>query len=326
MLKLFSTDNKKFLKTVHKSEAELNKFLSENWASFFPQYTFIKSEFTLDGNVRSKGGSGRIDILAFNPKTNRFVVFELKRDYDKNIRNQISDYKDFIEDNFAKIYLLSTQKYNAPLPIYSAISEDSIEVIMIAKSFSTNDIEKARKGKNEITLIKYLWFENQLLLIDYLNNDPDDLIEKENAEKIKKIKSIIDNKPELADSEAFLFGKEEAKRLFKLFYEYLKNIGETIVEVQASKIKILFGKQSFSVIGYAGKTGRKSYLVINTNIDSVVMLGDIVDDRVRPNGKKKGSIGSERYEVFITTEEELFKLLSIIEANYKNQSDSNKLV
>jgi hypothetical protein len=31
---------------------------------------------------------------------------------------------------------------------------------MIAQSFSINDIEKAKKSKNEITLIKYLWFEN----------------------------------------------------------------------------------------------------------------------------------------------------------------------
>jgi hypothetical protein len=319
MLKLFSTDNNKFLKTINKSEAELNRFLSDNWKSFFPLYTFIKSEFTLDGNVRTKGGSGRIDILAFNPKTNKFVIFELKRDLDKNLRNQVGDYKDFIEENFAKIYLFSTQKYNALLPKYEAISEESIEVVMIAKTFSSNDVDKARKSKNEITLIKYLWFENQLLFIDYLNNDPDDLIEKENAEKIKKIKSIIDNKPELADVESFLFGKEEAKRLFKIFYEYLKNIGEIFVEAQASKIKVEFGKEKFSVIGYAGKTGRKCFLVINTNINEIVSLGNIVDDRVRPGKKMKGSLGSQRYEVFITTETELLKMLSIIEAHFKNK-------
>ncbi len=325
MLKLFSTDNKKFLKTIHKSEAELNKFLSDNWGDFFPQFTFIKSEFTLDGNVRGKGGSGRIDILAFNPKTNKFVVFELKRDIDKNIRNQVSDYKDFIEDNFAKIYLLSNQKYNVAMPKYEVISEDSIEVVMIAKSFSTNDVDKARKSKNEITLIKYLWFENQLLLIDYLNNDPDDLIEKENAEKIKKIKSIIDNKPELADAESFLYGKEEAKRLFRIFYEYLKNIGKVSVEAQSSKIKVGFGGETFSIIGYAGKTGRKCFLVINTNIDEITTMGNIIDDRIRPGEKKKGSIGGERYEVFITTENELLKMLSIIEANYKNNKAKNLL-
>ncbi|MEI7585026.1 hypothetical protein [Runella sp.] len=160
MLKLYSTDNKKFLKTVHKSEAELNKFLCENWGIFFSQYTFIKSEFTLDGNVRGKGSSGRVDILAFNPKSNKFVIFELKKDFDKNIRNQVSDYKDFIEDNFARIYLLATQKYGAVMPKYEIVLEDSIEVVMIAQSFSINDIEKAKKSKNEITLIKYLWFEN----------------------------------------------------------------------------------------------------------------------------------------------------------------------
>jgi hypothetical protein len=317
MLKLFSTDNKTFLKTVHKSEAELNKFLSENWMKFFPQYIFIKSEFTLDGNVRTRGGSGRIDILSFNPKTNKFVVFELKRDLDKNIRNQISDYRDFIEENFAKVYLLSTQKYGAQLPKYESISEESIEMVMIAKSFNQNDIDKARKSKNEITLIKYLWFESQLLLIDYLNNDPDDLIEKENAEKLKKIKSIIDNKPELADAEAFLFGKEEAKRLFKIFYESLKRIGEAIIQVQASKIKVILNKQSFSIIGYAGKTGRKCFLVINTDITEITKLGEIVDDRVRPGKKMKGSIGSERFEVFITTEDELMRMISIIEADFE---------
>lgn len=320
MLKLYSTDTNKFLKTVNKSEAELNKFLSENWNHFFPQYIFIKNEFTLDGTVRSKGGSGRVDILAFNPKSNKFVVFELKRDIDRNLRNQVSDYKDFIEDNFAKIYLLSTQKYEAVLPKYEKISEDSIEVVLIAKIFSASDIDKARKSKNEITLIKYLWFENQLLLIDYLNNDPDDLIEKENAEKIKKIKSIIDNTSELADAESFLYGKEEAKRLFRIFYEYLKNLGQVSVEAQASKIKVSFGEETFSVIGYAGKTGRKCFLVINTNINEITALGSIVDDRIRPGKKKKGSIGGERYEVFITNEDELLNMLSIIEADFKNQN------
>lgn len=318
MLKLYSTDNKKFLKQVNKSEAELNRFLSENWKEFFPHFTFIKNEFSLDGNVRSKGGSGRIDILAYNPQNKKFVIIELKKDADKNIRHQASDYRDFIENNFAEIYLLATQTFDVVLPKFNEISKDDIELILIAKSFSATDVDKAKKSKGEITLIKYLWFENQLLLIDYLNNDPDDLIEKENAAKLQKIKNIIDNRPELADVEAFLYGKEEAKRLFKMFYEHLKNLGEISLEAQASKIKVVFGHQTFSVIGYAGKTGKNCFLVINTNIDEVTSLGEIVDDRVRPNGKKKGSIGSERYEVFLTTEEELMKFLLIIENDFHN--------
>jgi hypothetical protein len=316
MIKLYSTSNKKILETINKSEAELNKFLSLNWKSFFSQYLFIKSEFSIQGNVRSKGTSGRIDILAFNTTSNKFVVFELKKEKDKNIRNQVSDYKDYIEDNFSQIYLMSLQKYKAPLPLFEDISQDSIEVVMIAKSYSSTDIERVKKSKskNLTTLIRYMWFENELLLIDYINNDPDDLIEKENAEKLKRIKNIIENKKSLyADVESFLFGKEEAQRLFKVFYEALNKIGKTTLIVQASKIKVKLNNQTFSVIGYAGKTGRKCFLVVNTNIDQVINLGKIVDDRVRPNQKKKGSIGSERYEVFITTEQELMKFISIIE-------------
>lgn len=320
MLKLFSTQSKKLIKVVDKSEAELNRFLSENWNDFFPQYTFIKSEFSIEGNVRSRGTSGRIDILAFNPNSSKFVVFELKKEKDKNIRNQVSDYKDYIEDNFSQIYLMSLQIYKAKLPQFDQISQDSIEVVMIAKSYSATDTERVKKSKskNLTTLIRYIWFENELLLIDYLNNDPDDLIEKENAEKLRKIKNIIENKKSLyADVEAFLFGKEEAQRLFKIFFESLNKIGKTTLEVQASKIKVSLESQTFSAIGYAGKTGRKCFLVINTNIDEVLELGGIVDDRVRPNGKKKGSIGSERYEVFITTENQLVNFISIIEKGQK---------
>lgn len=323
MLKLFSTNSKQLIKVIDKSEAELNNFLSENWKNFFPQYTFIKNEFTLEGNVRSKGTSGRVDILAYNPKSKRFVVFELKKDIDKNIRNQVSDYKDYIEDNFSKIYLLALQKYKIDLPQFDEISQESIEVVMIAKSYSTTDIERIKKNrsKNITTLIRYIWFENELLLIDYLNNDPDDLIEKENAKKLRKIKNIIENKKSLyADAEAFLFGKEEAQRLFKIFYEFLNNSGKSTLLVQATKIKVGYLNQTFSIQGYAGKTGRKCFLLINTNIKEVTNLGSIVDDRVRPGQKKKGSIGNERFEVFITSEGQLMDLLKII----KNESKEKK--
>ena len=192
MIQIFSSNNSRFLNPIGKSEAELNSFLSNNWTDFFPQFIFIKSEFSLDGSVRSKGTSGRIDILALNSKTKKFVVIELKRDLDKNIRNQASDYKDFIEDNFADVYLLATQSYNIELPKHKDIIKDNIELVLIAQNFSDADIEKAKKSKGEITLIKYKWFENDLLLIHYLNNEPLELIPKGNNEKYKgKTENII---------------------------------------------------------------------------------------------------------------------------------------
>lgn len=323
MFKLFSTQHNKFIKPINKSEAQLNKFLSNNWKDFFPQFKFIKSEFALEGNVRSRGSSGRVDILAFNPKSNKFVVFELKKNKDKNIRNQVSDYRDFIEDNFSDIYLLALQKYNVELPKYNKIDKDSIEVVMIAKSFSQTDVDRVRKSKskNQTTLIRYVWFENQLLLIDYLNNDPDELLEKENTEKIKKIKEILgESKENFFDK--FFFKLPEAKRLFYIKYHFLKKLGKVESEVQQTKIKLRIFDSTFSVIGFGGKTGRKSHLQINTDIDEVIGLNDIIiEDRIRPGKKKKGSLGIERYEVFIRNEEELVKYLTIVEKHLKNTSN-----
>lgn len=316
MIRLFSSNNKNFLKSVNKSEAELNRFLSENWNDFFPQFKFIKSEFSLDGNVRSRGTAGRIDILAFNSQNNKFVVLELKRDLDKNIRNQASDYKDFVEDNFANIYLLTTQKYNVELPKFTEVSKETIELILVAKEFNNLDVDKAKKSKGEITLIRYMWFEDELLLIDYLNNDPLELIEKENTEKLKKIKAIIDNNPvvdNLTEIDMFFHKKEEAKRLFIIFYELLKTISAVETNAQQTKIKVAVKDHTFSVIGFGGKGPRKAFLQINTDLDDVSTLTGIdIDDRVRPGAKKKGSLGVERYEVYLKSEKDVYCFFDII--------------
>jgi hypothetical protein len=156
MPKLFSTQNKKFLKQIDKSEKDLNRFICEHWKDLFPKLTLISSEFPLKGNVRSIGTNGRMDILAYNPQTKRFVIFELKKDYDRNITDQAADYRDYVQDNFSELYLLSTQKYDIDLPKYIEINATQLEIILIAKKFSVTQIERVKKQKeNLITLIKY---------------------------------------------------------------------------------------------------------------------------------------------------------------------------
>ncbi|PKP56598.1 MAG: hypothetical protein CVT89_05945 [Candidatus Altiarchaeales archaeon HGW-Altiarchaeales-2] len=317
MAKLFSTKDKRFLKKIQKTEKELNHFLVTQWSFIFPNLTFIKNEFQIDGNVRSKGTSGRIDILAFNPKSKKMVVFELKNDFDKNVNQQASDYKDFIEDHFSDIYLQATQKYGVVLPKYTEMETDNIEVIIIAKKFTQIHINGAKKSSN-ITLIKYFWFEDDLFLIDYINNDPDDLIEKENTEKIRRIKNIIQNKTELSDIESFFFKKEEAKRFFSIFINLLNQIGEPTITIQQTKIRVSFNNETFSIIPYGGKTGRKSFLQINTNIDVNKVQGLLFEDRIRSNQKKKGSLGNERYEIFIQNETQMINFVEFIKEKFTN--------
>lgn len=300
MPKLFSTQTKKFLKQVDKPEKELNKFICENWKSLFPKLTFISNEFPLKGNVRSIGTNGRMDIVAYNPQTKRFVIFELKKDYDRNITDQAADYRDYVQDNFSDVYLLSTQKYDIGLPKYLEINTNQVEVILIAKKFSITQIERVKKSKdNTITLIKYFWFEDDLIFIDYLNNDPDEeKIESINTKKVQQIGAIVNQDPDVFEIDRYFNLKQEAKEVFTHFYNFLKTKGEVTIEPQQVVMKVRIKDNTFSAIGSAGKGGSKKILQINTNIDVSTISNVRFEDRIRPGQKRKGSLGTERFEVY----------------------------
>jgi hypothetical protein len=179
MQQLFSIQDKKVLSQNNKLEKDLQQFICENWKALFPQFTFIAQEFQLKGAVHGSGSSGRIDILAFNPATKRFVFFELKKDYGRNIGHQAANYRQYIHKNFNEVYLDALQKHKVALPDKSALKDKEVEMILIAKEFFPHLIEQAEPD-NFITLIEYNWFENDLVLLDYVHA-PDIIIDEPDA-------------------------------------------------------------------------------------------------------------------------------------------------
>jgi hypothetical protein len=70
---------------------------------------------------------------------------------------------------------------------------------------------------------------------------------------------------------------------------------------------------TFSAISSGGKGGRKTILQINTNFDVAASPNLIIDDRFRGDGvKAKGSLGLERFEVFLRKEEEIKEFYDFI--------------
>ena len=100
---IIDTLNKKKYKKQNISETKLQKLIIENFEVIFPQFRILKSEKTIEGDVRQFGTSGRIDILAFNPVNLELIIFELKKKHSKNILFQAFDYVDFIEENLEKV-------------------------------------------------------------------------------------------------------------------------------------------------------------------------------------------------------------------------------
>ena len=167
MQKLFLSGEMKALKTVDRSEEELQQFIWDNQKKLFQEcnFIFVRKEFSLKG---SKGDCGSIDILAYNSSTNRFVIIELKQDFDKGAIHQAIDYRSDILKNFGQVYL-DARKYSNELPDDTKIDQKAVDIIVIAKRFNEKQEEKAKDKKNGITLIKYNWFENDVFLFDYVH-------------------------------------------------------------------------------------------------------------------------------------------------------------
>jgi hypothetical protein len=301
--KIFSSNSKKFLLQRDKPEKELSKFICENWKYLFPKnYVYIDNEF--NNNCR------KIDILGFNNKTKKFIIFELKKDYNITIIEQAATYRTDMQKNFGEVYISSTQTYKIKLPYYKDIHKDP-EIILIAKKFSSDQIERA-KEKN-ITLIKYFWFENDLILFDYLNNEPDDgkteTADIKNKE-INNIKNIDSFEKEAQDKIDKFFGKKnQSKAAFIIFLKFLELNGQVKLKFTSfNKVfKIKFNNTTFSVARRSGKGTHKAVLLIMTDIDVTALNKQIeVDDRYRGEGiKMKGSWGIERFNVYFHNEDEV---------------------
>ena len=175
------------------SEDDLKQFIWHNQKMFQEnKFIFITKEFHLKG---SRGDSGSIDILAFDSVKKRFVIFELKLGFDKGAIHQAKDYRRDILKNFGQVYL-DAKKYTKELPDDTQIDQKAVDIIVIAKRFNEKQFEQADDKKSGITLIKYYWFENDILLLDYVHDACDVKIGAEFPGGIKKYtKAEIEKMP-----------------------------------------------------------------------------------------------------------------------------------
>lgn len=178
-MNLIDFNDKKVFREIEISEKELSDLLHKNWSSIFNDIILIKREFSLQGQVRDVETGGRVDFFGYNKLTQKFVIIEIKNIYDKNIRSQIFDYADFIEDNFDFIKLQAKEIISEIEPI-----RNSFELILIAKRFKSNDYSRIGRFDYSTKLITYRYFENNKITIDIFDNSSTKTKKKELKSKI----------------------------------------------------------------------------------------------------------------------------------------------
>lgn len=202
-------------KEINITERFLQNQIVKNFNVLFPEYKIIDTEYKLIGDVRKFGLSGRIDILALNLKEARLVVFELKKDNNKNILFQAIDYSDFIVENY-NLIILSASNLTLSEKDMLLKAKQKPEIILIAKSYNHPTIRRIQKIENIISLYEYKAFENNLIQFELLCNKGNNKIVFSKKEKdfFEKIDS----------SNVNLIIKESIRNLDESFYLIESNV------------------------------------------------------------------------------------------------------
>lgn len=273
---ILDTKNNIIYNEIEISENELQQILKKNFEIIFPDFTFISDEFSIQGDVRMFGMSGRIDIIAYDKIENRLVIVELKKNHTKNILIQALDYSDFIEENYEKIIMklktLSLKKRK------NLIKESKPpKIILIAKEFLHPTVRRSKNLTNEIILFNYKMFSDGIFSIERANgiskSKNNNLIKVSNENRdnfnnqsiIQLIKNIIDSK--IIDEKYYLVRDEvliiNPTRLYNAFGNFYVNSGFMLISKKDFMKKL---KSSESFLDY-----RKS-MNFKNNCTSVVLM------------------------------------------------------
>lgn len=182
------------IKEIEVSEKTLQENIIKNFEKIFPNYKLLNSEYKLTGDVRKFGISGRIDIFAYNIIDFSLVIIELKKKNDKNILFQIIDYSDFVVENFLSI--VSSLKINENIKLKILKAKKIPEIVLIASEFNHPTIRRVLNIKNEIKILKYKYFEDDIIYFE-------DFDEKKPT-KIQKRFIIENGKMKLEDFDQML--------------------------------------------------------------------------------------------------------------------------
>lgn len=235
MITIFSPQNEDFLKQIDHKEDYLEKFLVQYWKKLFPNFDFIKNQFVI--------GNARFDVLAYNPKTQKLIIFELKRNYDANIESQVFRYENLFRTEFANILLKINEDCDYKLHSKKVNPKD-VELLLIAQEFEPAHEQYVKTHTEKATLIKYRFFENidlasqEILHLEYLNNAPkaaQKILEKQKISKLEALEDIFKKDYELlsksynAESNNLDYlktSKEEIDKQSDILRNYAYSIGD----------------------------------------------------------------------------------------------------
>ena len=200
------------VKLEHKLQALIERHIEK-----FLHVRFLASEYST-----GKTHSGRIDTLGIDENFCPTII-EYKRTSNANVINQGLFYLDWLMDHKAEFEQLVQKQFGQETA--SKIDWSAPRLLCIAEDFTRYDIHAIQQINRNIELVRYVFFGDDLLLLNLVNVvSAEPMDEEEGDNKGKKPKEYTTQEEHLAKASGQL------KELYEAVRDHITDLGDDVQE------------------------------------------------------------------------------------------------
>lgn len=305
-LKLFRIGGKSVTKVHGASvalERSLQSLIEENLETFLG-VRFLASEYRT-----SQDHNGRMDTIGID-ENGCPVIIEYKRASNINVINQGLFYLDWLVNHRGDFEMLVLKKFGQA-------TADTVEwraprLICIAGDFSRYDEYAIKQMNRNIELIRYVKFDNDLLLLEQINaaSAPSSEIEPD----------TIDSPPSQKHkyttvSEYLAKADSELRNLFDVVQEHLESMGD---DVQFKALRFYFAFKRIKNFACLEIKNKEKKLLLYLKVDPENLDDKYFEDDIFRDVREIGHFGTGDLEVTIRSLDDLERAKLFIEQSYDN--------
>lgn len=288
-------------------EKSLQNYMEKNLETLLG-IKFLASEYST-----GKTHGGRIDTLGID-ENNSPVIIEYKRTLNENVINQGLFYLDWLLDHKAEFKLKVMDILGTE--IANEIEWGIPRLICIAGDFTKYDVHAIQQINRNIELLRYLKFEDDLLLLDLVSatsgQNTDNSLRNEKIMEIKTKTSNIRKWSGKSVSEYIEQSDSEIQDRYEALKLFIEALGDD-VQTKALKNYIAFKRlRNFACVEVHPQS-RNILLFVKVNPDQITLEPGFTRDV-----RNIGHFGTGDLEITIRSDDDLKKAEDLIRQSYDN--------
>ncbi|MEC7761223.1 MAG: DUF5655 domain-containing protein [Pseudomonadota bacterium] len=284
-------------------EKSLQTLIEQNLETFLG-VRFLASEFST-----GRDHGGRMDTLGIDENSCP-VIIEYKRSSNMNVINQGLFYLDWLVTHRGDFEMLVLKKFGEKAA--QSVEWSSPRLICIAGDFSRYDEHAIKQMNRNIELIRYMKFDDDLLLLEQVNAASAPLNGVIATDKVdggtdggqKQKYTTVSQYLDKADG--------ELRALFDTVKEHLEGLGD---DVQFKVLRFYFAFKRIKNFACVEIKTQERKLIVHVKVDpDTITLGDGFTRDVR----NIGHFGTGDLEITIRSMEDFEKAKPLFERSYEN--------